>query len=139
MEPKEVVRQALAALDESADGFVEHVTDDAEFVSPFGRMDGPDAIREFVAGMHASFSEWKHDVKLEAVGDLVVIEGTWNGTHSGPMPTPQGEVPASGIRASVPFAGIARVRGDQLESVHNYFDTAGMMAQFGLTPEAAKA
>jgi predicted ester cyclase len=139
MDPKEVVREALAALDESADAFVEHVTDNAEFVSPLGRMDGKDAIRQFVAGMHASFSDWKHDVNLEAAGDLVVIEGTWNGTHSGPMPTPQGEIPPSGIRASVPFAGIARVDGDRLASVHNYFDTAAMMAQLGLIPEPAKA
>jgi predicted ester cyclase len=139
MDPKEVVREALAALDESADAFAEHVTDDAEFVSPLGRMDGKEAIREFVAGMHASFSDWKHDVSIEAAGDLVVIEGKWNGTHSGPMPTPQGEIPPSGIRASVPFAGIARVSGDRLASVHNYFDTAGMMAQLGLTPAAATA
>jgi limonene-1,2-epoxide hydrolase len=139
MDSKEVVREALAALDESADAFTEHVTDDAEFASPFGTMHGRDEIRDFVAGMYASFSDWKHDVRIEAAGDLVVIEGTWNGTHSGPMPTPQGDVPATGIRASVPFAGVVRVRGDQLASVHNYFDTAGMMAQFGLTPEAAKA
>ena len=139
MDPKDVVREALAALDESADAFAEHVTDDAEFVSPLGRMDGKEAIREFVAGMHASFSDWKHDVDIEAAGELDVIEGTWNGTQSGPMPTPQGEIQPPVIRASVPFAGIARVSGDRLASVHNYFDTTGMMAQLGLMPEAAKA
>ena len=137
MDQKELVREALAALDESADAFTEYLTDDAEFVTSFGTMHGRDAIHEFIAGMHASFSDWKHDVKIEAAGDLVVVEGAWNGTHSAPMPTPQGEIPASGVRASVPFAGIVRVRGDRLASVHNYFDTAGMMAQLGLTPAGA--
>jgi limonene-1,2-epoxide hydrolase len=115
------------------------VTDDAEFVSPLGTMDGPNEIREFISGMHASFSDWKHDVDIEAAGDLVVIEGTWNGTHTGPMQTPQGEIPATQIRATVPFAGVVRVRDGKLASVHNYFDTAGMMAQLGLVPETATA
>ena len=139
MDPREVVREALAALDQSADAFAAYVTDDAEFASPLGKMHGRDEIHDFVAGMHASFSDWKHDVSIEAAGDLVVVEGTWNGTHTAPMPTPQGEIPATGIRASVPFAGIARVRGDRLASVHNYFDTAGMMAQLSPMPEAATA
>ena len=139
MDPKDVVRDALAALDESADAFRSYLTDDAEFLSPFGPMQGLDTISEFIAGMHASFSDWKHDVSIETAGDLVVIEGTWNGTHTGPMQTPQGEVPSTGVRAKVPFAGVIRVRGDKLASVHNYFDTGGMMSQLGLVPEAAKA
>ena len=137
MDSKELVREGLTALDQSADAFVEYLTEDAEFLTPFGPMQGRDQIREFIAGMHASFSDWLHDVKIESAGDLVVLEGTWNGTHSGPMQTPQGEVPATGTRAKVPFAGIVRVRGDKIASVHNYFDTGGMMGQLGLMPEAA--
>lgn len=139
MDQKELVRDALAALDESADAFAAYLTDDAEFLTPFGPMQGPDTIREFIAGMHASFSDWKHDVSIETAGDLVVIEGTWSGTHTGPMQTPQGEVPPTGTRAKVPFAGVVRVRNGKLASVHNYFDTGGMMAQLGLVPEASRA
>jgi limonene-1,2-epoxide hydrolase len=137
MDPKELVREALAALDESADAFAPYMADDAEFVTPFGPMRGPEAIYEFIDTMHASFSDWKHDVSIEAAGDLVVVEGNWNGTHTGPMQTPQGEMAATGIRAAIPFAGIVRVSGDRIASVHNYFDSAVFMAQ--LMPAGATA
>jgi limonene-1,2-epoxide hydrolase len=139
VDQKEVVRDALAALDTSADAFIEHLTEDAEFLTPFGELHGREEIRQFVAGMYASFSEWKHDVTIQPGGDVVVIEGTWNGTHSGAMQTPQGEIPATGIRASVPFAGIVRVQGDRLASIHNYFDTSAMMGQLAQAAEKAPA
>ena len=98
---------------------------------------GPDAVREFVAGIHASFSDWHHDVTIEAAGDVVALEGTWNGTHTGPMPLPQGEVAPTGKRLPIPFAGIVRVRDGRIASVHNYFDQMPFMAQLGLLPEPA--
>jgi ketosteroid isomerase-like protein len=138
MDTREIVREALRRLDEpGAARFVDSLTDDVEFVSPLGAFTGPDAVREFFSGMHASFSDWHHDVTIEATGDVVAIEGTWNGTHSGPMPSPQGELPPTGKRLTVPFAGIVRVRDGRVASVHNYFDQVPFMAQLGLLPEPA--
>jgi ketosteroid isomerase-like protein len=140
MEPREIVREALQGLDEpGGEGFLERLTEDAELVSPLAAVRGREAIREFVRGMHAAFSDWQHDVTIETVGNLVVAEGTWNGTHSGPMAGPQGEVQPTGKRASVPFAGIVRVRDGRIASVHNYFDQMTFMAQLGLMPEPAAA
>ena len=140
MDAREVVREALRGLDEPGGrGFIERLADDAEMVSPLAAVQGRDAIGEFVRGMHASFTDWKHDVTIESAGDLVVVEGTWNGTNSGPMQTPQGEIPATNRRASIPFAGIARVEGDRIVSVHNYFDQMAFMSQLGLMPEPATA
>jgi ketosteroid isomerase-like protein len=138
VDPKELVRQALAELDKpGGHGFIECLTEDAEFMTPLGVMHGRDEAAAFVGGMHASFSDWKHDVEIEAIGDRVVVEGTWSGTHSGPMQTPQGEMPATGKRATVPFAGVVQVRGDEIASIHNYFDTGGFMSQ--LQPEPVQA
>ena len=138
MDPKEVVRQALAGLDApGGKGFVERLTEDSEFMTPLGVMHGRDEAAAFVGGMHASFSDWKHDVEIRDMGDRVVIEGTWSGTHSAPMQTPQGEIPATGKRATIPFAGIVQVKGDEIASVHNYFDTGAFMAQ--LQPEPVQA
>jgi limonene-1,2-epoxide hydrolase len=140
MDAREVVREALRGLDEPGGrGFIERLADDAEMVSPLAAVHGREAIGEFVGGMHASFTDWKHDVKIDSAGDLVVVEGTWTGTNSGPMQTPQGEIPATGRRASIAFAGIARVEGDRIVSVHNYFDQTAMMSQLGLMPEPATA
>jgi len=140
MDSREIVRDALRALDEPGGvGFIERLTEDAEMVSPLATLTGRDAIGPFIQSMHAAFSDWHHDVTIEAAGDLVVAEGTWNGTHTGPMLSPQGEVPATGKRASVPFVGIVRVRDGRVASVHNYFDQMTFMAELGLLPEPVVA
>jgi limonene-1,2-epoxide hydrolase len=140
MDSREVVREALRGLDEAGgQGFIDRLADDAEMVSPLAALQGREAIGEFVRGMHASFTDWKHDVRIESAGDLVVVEGTWSGTNTGSMQTPQGEIPATNRRATLPFAGIARVEGDRIVSVHNYFDQMAMTAQLGLMPEPATA
>lgn len=138
MDSTEIVRDALRGLDEpGGQGFVARFADDGELVSPLAALTGREAIGQFVGGMHSSFSDWHHDVTIEGIGDLVVVEGTWNGTHTGPMPGPDGEIQPTGKRASVPFAGIVRVRDGRLASVHNYFDQVTFMAQLGLMPEPA--
>lgn len=140
MDPRDIVREALRGLDEPGGmGFVDKLSEDAEFVTPLGVFSNREAIREFVSGMHQSFTDWHHDVMIESAGDLVVVEGTWSGTHSGPMQTPQGEVPPTGRRLTIPFAGIARVEGDRIASVHNYFDRMTFMGELGLLPEPAAA
>lgn len=140
MEATEIVRKALLGLDEpGGEGFLALLSEDAEMMSPLATLRGTDQIREFVSGMHASFSDWNHDVTIEGAGDLVVAEGTWQGTHTGPMQTPQGEVPPTGRRPRIPFAGIVRVRDGRVVSVHNYFDQMAFMSQLGLMPEPATA
>jgi ketosteroid isomerase-like protein len=140
MSQTEFVREALRALDEPGGArFLEFLHEDAEMVSPLAALHGHDEIRAFVGGMHASFSDWLHDTTVDGEGDLVVVEGTWNGTHTGPMPGPQGEVAPTGRRASLPFAGIVRLRDGKIASIHNYFDQAAFMAQLGLMPEPATA
>ena len=140
MEPKELVREALRGLDQpGGEGFLALLSDDAELVSPLATVRGPDEIREFISGMHATFSDWEHAVTLESAGDVVVAEGTWSGTHTGPMPSPTGEIPPTGRRPTIPFAGIVRVREGRIASVHNYFDQIAFMTKLGLMPEPATA
>jgi steroid delta-isomerase-like uncharacterized protein len=139
LDPSELVREAFRGLDEPGGGpFLELLADDAEMATPVGKFHGRDAIAPFIGGMHAAFSDWLHEVEIQAAGNLVVAEGTWNGTHSGPMRTPQGEVAATHRRVSVPFVGVFRVRDGRITSVHNYFDQIGFLAQLGLVPEQAR-
>lgn len=138
MDAREIVRDAFRALDEPGGaGFIERLAHDVEMVTPLATLNGPEEVRAYVQGMHATFTDWHHDVAVESAGELVVAEGTWNGTHTGPMPTPRGELPATGKRVTLPFAGIFRVRDGQIVSVHNYFDQMAFMAQVRLTPERA--
>ena len=108
---------------------------DCEFAHPVATVRGLDAIAEFLAGMGAPFPAPRHELTdVVAAGDTVTVEGIWHGTQDGPLPTPQGELPPSGRRVSVPFAAVARIRGERIASVHVYVDQLAFMSQLGLLP-----
>lgn len=64
-------------------------------------------------------------------GDTVIAEGFFTGTHTGPFPTPQGEIPASGNPVNLRYASIKRVSDGKLVSEHLYFDQMEFMTQIG--------
>jgi ketosteroid isomerase-like protein len=138
VEPKQIVAEALATFDrKGADAFVDYFAADGEVMTPFGTFRGREEIQNFMRGMMSAFSESRHDVDFYSDGDVVVVEGTWTGRHTGPLVTPQGEAPPTGREARSPFAGIVRVRDGRIVSLHNYYDGLGFMAQLGLMPEPA--
>jgi ketosteroid isomerase-like protein len=140
MEPKQVVTEALATFDrKGADAFVDYFDADSEVTTPFGTFRGRDEIRNFMRGMMGAFSESRHAVDAYADGDIVTVEGTWSGTHTGTLATAQGEVPATAREVKLPFAAVVRVRDGRIASLHNYYDGVGFMAQLGLMPEPARA
>ncbi len=116
------------------------LTPDNEFVLPFAVLRGPQAATAFSEPFLSAFADGRHHVELVvASGDVAVVEGTWIGTHTGPLPTPDGAVPATGKVISLPFAMLVRVQGDLLASEHVYLDQLAFLAQLGLvpTPQAA--
>jgi ketosteroid isomerase-like protein len=71
---------------------------------------------------------------LRAGGDDAAIEGYFRGTHSGPLPSPQGPIPATGRQFELRFCGLGRVRDDRISEVHVYFDSMSIMTQVGWSP-----
>lgn len=67
-------------------------------------------------------------------GDSVITEGFFTGTHTGPFPTPQGEIPASGNPVNIRFASVKRVSAGKIVSEHLYFDQMELMMQIGAMP-----
>jgi Bacterial regulatory proteins, luxR family len=57
--------------------------------------------------------------------------------NSGPLATPQGEVPPTGVHVKVPFASVVRVVGHRIASVHLRTDQATFASQLGLLPTPA--
>jgi hypothetical protein len=56
------------------------------------------------------------------------------GTNTGPLVSPEGEMPPSRRRVEIRMAFILRVRSDGLiEEDQTYFDEAEFMKQLGLT------
>ena len=67
-------------------------------------------------------------------GGVVAQEVTWTGTHDGPLPTPDGDIPATGRAVSVDATLWIETRGDAVAEVHHHLDVMALMAQIGGYP-----
>jgi predicted ester cyclase len=65
-------------------------------------------------------------------GDTYAAEARYEGTHRGPLATPQGELPPTGRRVSWQSADLVRVAGDKIVSWHVYHDPFAVLTQFGV-------
>jgi steroid delta-isomerase-like uncharacterized protein len=134
-------RRFLALIDSGDYGAFDQVlTSDCVFVHPAAPLTGPDQIAAFMQPFRDAFPDAGHTVASMLVGGAtVVVEGTWAGTHTGTLATPQGDLPATGHHVQLPFATIAQVHGGRLGSVHLYVDQVAFMRQLGLLAERGKA
>ena len=70
-----------------------------------------------------------------ASGDTAVLEVTWKGTHTGPLTTAEGTIPASGKRQEVPAAIFYTFEGDTIKESRHYFDSLTLLKQIGAQPK----
>jgi hypothetical protein len=61
----------------------------------------------------------------------VALEVTWKGTHTGPLATPQGMLPASGKTQTTPAAFFFTFEGDMIKESRHYFDSTTLFKQIG--------
>ena len=54
------------------------------------------------------------------------------GTHTGPMQTPDGVIPATGKSVEIRSCRIVEIEGDKVKSIRQYYDMMTMMQQLGL-------
>ena len=66
-----------------------------------------------------------------ADGKTVALEVTWKGTHTGPLATPQGMLPASGKAQVTPAAFFFTFEGDMIKESRHYFDSTTLFKQIG--------
>ncbi len=131
-----VARQYFQAItDGDLDTALSKLSEDVDFQSPGGPMRGREAVRPFLGGYISGFPGSRFDIShWVSSGDTVVAEGTWSGTNSGPMLTPQGEMSATGQSVALPFVTVLEFQGDQITSHRAYWDQATFMQQLGLMP-----
>lgn len=116
------------------------MTADCEWVMPSVAMRGPAGSTAFSKPMIAAFPDSKHVVDVAvSEGDVAVVEGTWVGTHLGPLVTPDGEIPATGRTVRLPYAMVVRVRDGLASSIHVYYDQLTFLGQLGLVPQPQAA
>lgn len=114
---------------------------DVEFSMPGMAVTGIDAYIEMARVWWTAFPDMSMSVRSVTVdGDTAVEEGVFSGTHTGPMPSPDGSmIPATGRRVELAYADFFTVRDDVVTSDRLYMDRLAMLEQLGLIPSAAPA
>lgn len=133
----EQVRASIAAFNRGdAGGYAAHYAEDARLIGPFfpEPLSGREAIEETTLAMLQAFPgmQWSV-VSLLEDGSQVACELHIEGTHSGPLPTPGGEIPPTGRAVSFDVFEILELDVDGYVTEHReYMDPGALMAQLGL-------
>jgi len=67
-----------------------------------------------------------------ATGNTVLLEVTWNGTHTGPLQGPSGTIPATGKRQATRSSWVMSFEGGKIRESRHYFDMLSFMQQLGV-------
>jgi predicted ester cyclase len=108
---------------------------DADVAIPGARVQG----REQVGALWGAFISAFPDGQLTELlrldcGEYIVSENNLSGTHTAPLATPQGEIPATGNHVSVDGVSIFKIENGEIKSEHLYFDQMTFLGQLGLIP-----
>jgi steroid delta-isomerase-like uncharacterized protein len=68
-------------------------------------------------------------------GNTVVLEVTWQGTHTGPLVGPKGTVPATGQQQTTRASWVLNFDGGKIKESRHYFDMLSCMQQLGILPQ----
>ena len=100
------------------------------------KVDGPEKIVELFKGWKQAFPDAAGTVTSAfASGDTATLEVTWKGTHTGPLTTAEGTIPASGKRQETPAAIFYTFEGDTIKESRHYFDSLTLFKQIGAQPK----
>ncbi len=124
------------------DGFADALANGEFLIMGSGeRLAGREGAMEFAHRWANGFPDGR--VTIDSVvesGDTVVVEFTGRGTHTGPLVTPMGEIPATGRTIELKLCDVSTFAADgTVKTLRTYFDTGSLMTQLGLAPQPAMA
>lgn len=100
------------------------------------RFEGREGSRRYNEMWANGFPDGRVTVdRVIGSGDLVVVEFTGRGTHTGTLATSMGEIPATGRSMTLQLCDVLEFEDGLVKAQKSYFDTGSMMAQLGLTTE----
>src|SRR5260370_41557592 len=96
---KEAADRHVQAFNEKhLEELVENESPDIEFVIPGGiTLRGRDQVKEYMKLFWSAFPDMKVSESYQVIaGATAVTESTYSATHTGPLRTPNGDIPATG-------------------------------------------
>jgi predicted ester cyclase len=67
-------------------------------------------------------------------GDTAALEIAWSGTQTGPLATPDGEIPPTGRRIRITSTQWITTRDGRTAAIAHHLDVMGILAQLGALP-----
>src|SRR5947209_1424400 len=100
-------------------------------------LEGQEAIVEANRGWKEAFPDAEGRVET-AIADngTVTLEIIWEGTQTGPLHMPTGDIPPSSRHVVLKAAEVFQVDGDKIREAHHYFDMMGLLQQVGAAAAA---
>jgi len=97
---------------------------------------GPEQIVDLFKGWKQAFPDAVGTVTSAiASGNTAALEVTWKGTHTGPLTTAAGTIPASGKHQETPAAIFYVFEGAKIKAGRHYFDAMTLLKQIGAEPK----
>jgi steroid delta-isomerase-like uncharacterized protein len=117
----------------------------AELITPDGKItivgsgdtfEGPEGAREYNRMWAEAFPDGQITIDhVVASDDVVVVEFTGRGTHTGTLATPGGPIPATGRSVTLQLCDVLELGDGKVRYQRTYFDGASLLAQLGITAE----
>ncbi len=130
---EDVVRSAYAAAERPLDveRFISLFTEDGYLYNvSAGKTYHGREVGDLVTGFDAAFPDLRRNLdKFYGDGDVVIVELSLVGTHSGPLETPEGTIPATGKTIDVPCCDVWTIRDGKIQSFHCYLAGTILAAQ----------
>ena len=100
------------------------------------KVEGPANIVELFKGWKTAMPDATGTVTtVVGSGKTAALEVIWKGTHTGPLVTAEGTIPASGKHQETPGAIVFTFEGDKIKECHQYFDLMTLLKQIGVQPK----
>jgi steroid delta-isomerase-like uncharacterized protein len=97
------------------------------------KMEGIDQIITCWKGWATALPDSKATFDNAVAGtNVVTLEVTWRGTHTGPLDLPSGQVPPTNRSIEIRACQVVEMADGKPQTVRQYFDTATMLEQLGL-------
>lgn len=129
------IKNWVAAM---AKGDLDHApyAEDAETSDPTGKFKGKKAILESLKAWKTAFPQGTAEVTNQiAQGDHVTSEVLYKATHTGPLVSSTGTVPATNKPVVLKTMVLSTFRDGLIQRERTYFDQADFMRQLGIVAQ----
>lgn len=130
----EVLETYLKAIDShDVDGIRGTFAADIVVQAPGASLAGVDAVADWVAVFWRAFPDLRHDILTSVESDgVAAAEVRFSGTHTGPLASPDGDIPATGKAFAFTYTHITRFADGVITEDHVHFDQMDFLTQLGL-------